>query len=814
MSNTQEKKPLPQKVLTTREAVELNGKIVSASHRAFGDPTSILALCEQHSHLFNHVNYATALSALARTAKGVNRNVVLHDERFQALLQSFQQKYVSDEGDQHRLYSIGVRTIASVLHALAKIRSKDKALAQILFQRLDDPDAVAWLMDNGTPQAISNICWAAAKLEIPCPALFRCMESPSSDYLLRQSTPQNISIICWAAAKLGHPCPEFFAKVDAISSNFITAASPQAIANTVWAFGKLNAPGTQLFLALNNPKLFEPDGFLPQHFSNVAWACAVSGRYVPAVFDALEKIFQRQTTSSLAPQVVSNSAWACATLELPLPKSICLALCSDSFTRHASSHELAQAVWATAKSNSNCHALLANVTSNAEIFVSNETSPQAISMILWALAVLDWPSPTLIEQLETRAFSFVEKASPIDRCNVAWACAKLGQPTPRLLAAMEENIVDFEEPRQCANTIWAYARQGVSFPKHWEKLDVDWLLKNGTPHDWACCLWGKATDDPIDATSNTRKLFIALDENVEKVLEGGTEQTISMCAWSCGTMQVYPAKFFDAVLAESTVKDLFSNRFSTQAISNILWACGKLNVQCPHVVEQLRANRASFLVSARPQEVSNSLWALAVLGNRPEELLQDLWNILLDCDATSLNSTESASQVLYFDAVARIEQLPIKPLDEQRRSSLAALLPEESMTTSSSQCRKISQLLTEMGWEHRQEVPPLEDHSNLFSIDLASADTGRLAVEYHGPRHYVRTPLLEETTVNGPTAAKERLLDKMGWKVVSLDWKEERKHKDAKKDWLRAKLASAGQLLAEDDVHPPVQENQTKQSPE
>ena len=71
-----------------------------------------------------------------------------------------------------------------------------------------------------------------------------------------------------------------------------------------------------------------------------------------------------------------------------------------------------------------------------------------------------------------------------------------------------------------------------------------------------------------------------------------------------------------------------------------------------------------------------------------------------------------------------------------------------------------------------------------MSIDMACTDW-KIAIECDGPSHYLT--VLDgsgQSVENYSTKAKRRLLQRLGWKVVNLNWEEAARRQSSKK-WLR-----------------------------
>ena len=73
-----------------------------------------------------------------------------------------------------------------------------------------------------------------------------------------------------------------------------------------------------------------------------------------------------------------------------------------------------------------------------------------------------------------------------------------------------------------------------------------------------------------------------------------------------------------------------------------------------------------------------------------------------------------------------------------------------------------------MGWNHSFE----HETSEGFSLDLAQPES-KLAVEVHGPWHFLKDLPSGEHVVNGATIFKTRQLRSFGWTVAHIsffDW--------------------------------------------
>jgi hypothetical protein len=117
----------------------------------------------------------------------------------------------------------------------------------------------------------------------------------------------------------------------------------------------------------------------------------------------------------------------------------------------------------------------------------------------------------------------------------------------------------------------------------------------------------------------------------------------------------------------------------------------------------------------------------------------------------------------------------------------------------SSSQREVSQILTELGLQIEDEVSPsskLEFLDSLLAVDMTCAKH-TVAIEFDGPSHYLRSVKSGKLTrsENGPTQTKRRFIEKLGWKMMKIDYRDWAKaggSKQAKLKFLRNELAKVG----------------------
>jgi len=259
------------------------------------DWSGILAFYREHAADFSSVNFATALSRLARNARAHHRSV--RDE--------WLKQFIDDLGkrvQKHReepLKWMRVRDVANIAHSMGKLRYRSKG-AEPFFQVLASEDFIELVCSEGetNPQAVSNIVWTLARLRRKDIAeVWRRKVEAYADRIVSSGRPQEISNILWAFASLlsalldgSHPqairniawsCarmglvyPRLFAEIDRRSIWIVAEASPDELASIAWSFARTQQPAPKLLPALEDQATWLVQGASPLATSKILWACA------------------------------------------------------------------------------------------------------------------------------------------------------------------------------------------------------------------------------------------------------------------------------------------------------------------------------------------------------------------------------------------------------------------------------------------------------------------------------------------------------------------------------------------------------------
>jgi hypothetical protein len=351
-----------------------------------GNWMAILILFQKEGKNFDNINFATAISQLAKI-----RSLEKQDTLFLQFLEAMEAN-LQDPDEDPKCY-------ANVAHGLAKLNLRDNDITGRVFYRLADANVAKRFVDKGNAQHIANTAWACATLGHSCPELFAAIGTtivPSGSSTMEMH--QNIANTALACAKLGHSCPELFAAIGTTKRSkwLVDYGDAQNIANTAWACAKLGHSCPELFTAIARipHSKWLGDDVKPQAIANTAWACATLGHSCPELFTEIGTTNRSKwLVDNGKPQAISMTAWACATLGHSCP-------------------ELFAAIGTTNRSG----------------WLVDNGKPQAISKTAWACATLGHSCPELFAAIgtTTRSKWLVDNGNAKEIADMVWACETLG----------------------------------------------------------------------------------------------------------------------------------------------------------------------------------------------------------------------------------------------------------------------------------------------------------------------------------------------------------------------------------------------------
>ena len=376
-------------------------------------------------------------------------------------------------------------------------------------------------------------------------------------------------------------------------------------------------------------------------------------------------------------------------------------------------------------------------------------------------------APKLFNGLEQYSDRLLREGKPQHIANSVWACATLGVKAPKLFNGLDQcsdRLLREGKPQNIANSVWACSTLGVKAPKLFDGLDQhsDRLLREGNPQAIANSVWACAT-----LGVKAPKLFNGLEQYSDRMLREGTPQAIANSVWACAVLNYGPSHGFVRNMATSVAK--------SDDTCSLIMCCWSLFVLAI-VADDAESSRELLVVWSR----------VTSLLSIPEKL-QDL---------TALD----IEQILMVEAVGKLYGVPLEPLMESVASEICTKVGTDGANRSSKLHKKISRSLSKLGYDHELELPPFPSLPGIMAIDIASQER-QVAIEVDGPSHFLCSPkftLLNE--YNGPSLFKRGVLERLGWKVINIDYREANLHGCSPK-WLAGLLELNDDLRSDDHEH-------------
>ena len=303
-------------------------------------------------------------------------------------------------------------------------------------------------------------------------------------------------------------------------------------------------------------------------------------------------------------------------------------------------------------------------------------------------------------------------------------------------------------PQELSNLVRAYVRIGRNDPALFEAVAAQSkrLAKDGNPRNLSNAVWAYAT-----AGRNDPALFEAVAQQSKRLAKDGEPQNLSNTVWAYATAGRNDPALFDAVAQQSK----------------------------------------RLAKDGKPQNLTNAVWAYAISGRKNPALFE----------AVSKTATGKFRKRELYQL-----QQAFLAADVQITAALASAIHQAtndlSVNESRSQ-RQVSDGLLTMGWSHVRELMLPMTVGNMplgsLSVDMGCAES-KVAVEFHGPSHYIVCGTLECTqrctikcldahnemndvggVEGGATRFKARLMEQLGWSVVAIHYK----------DWAAAKTTNS-----------------------
>jgi len=219
--------------------------------------------------------------------------------------------------------------------------------------------------------------------------------------------------------------------------------------------------------------------------------------------------------------------------------------------------------------------------------------------------------------------------------------------------------------------------------------------------------------------------------------------------------------------------------FNPQAISNTMWAYAKFSVRpSTELLGRVERRAVASMDGFNPQDLANMIWTYATLGVLPStDLLASMASqTLVHLDQAAFGVLQ-LQQLHIFLVFLRLES-PSSPAVaasfatvEGRLGDVGRAAMADSPVSESNLQHQVVALVRKLGFECEEEA---KDPVSGYSIDALIKPSGSngweggsslgIAIEVDGPYHY----LSNSEMPNGSTLLKRRLLDKLGYRVVSV----------------------------------------------
>ncbi|GMH47342.1 hypothetical protein TrLO_g2684 [Triparma laevis f. longispina] len=223
--------------------------------------------------VFNEVNWSTLFNKLGRF-KG-RKDEIVGDERFKVLLEELEE-IIEEDGD-----SWGIQSVSNIFHSLAVLNVHSPPILNYV------STLTPKIIDEGTPQAISNVAYSYAVLGVEDDYYFESINDENViEGILKKGYVQDISNTVWAGSCLGYGMEKWVEKIGGgeggeICDLIVEGGRAQEIANTFYSVIQLeqnsqnSIAGKKLAEAIENKgasKLVKFGG--GQEIGNVIWSMA------------------------------------------------------------------------------------------------------------------------------------------------------------------------------------------------------------------------------------------------------------------------------------------------------------------------------------------------------------------------------------------------------------------------------------------------------------------------------------------------------------------------------------------------------------
>jgi hypothetical protein len=298
-------------------------------------------------------------------------------------------------------------------------------------------------------------------------------------------TPQNVSNVVWAFAKLGYFNADLFKAASWRGLETMHAFTPQSVANFLWAYATIDKPPEPAFLrAAVAHSLGQLDQWAPQNLSNVAWALACLKKSHEAVIEG--------ALASLLPSVVGE-----VTRRLLDPEK------EKIFSRQ----HLANYIWALATAEYDPGEVALRAAAESLRTRLSLCIPQELTNACSGFAKLKYYDGSLMEDFAAEAVSRIDEFEAQNLAQMVWAFAKMNYYHTDLMAAVAAATAAGEVCGEMLTphlviTLHAYATLNAASPQLFNAIIAELLKRLQTESlpasSAAQILWAAAVADVLE----------------------------------------------------------------------------------------------------------------------------------------------------------------------------------------------------------------------------------------------------------------------------------------------------------------------------
>jgi hypothetical protein len=523
-------------------------------------------------------------------------------------------------------------TLSIIVHSFATLDLPNQQLfARVANEIISRPPKSC----NFTTQAIANIAWSFAKLNIRDPVLFGRLskESRNGDHL-RRFDPQEMANLAWSFATLDIVDKYLFDIIGnaVIARKDLSFFVPCDLSILAWAFATANVEHPNFFSRLAGEFVKRPElckTSTPKEIANVLGAVAHAGRD-EGLFVVFATELVRRNLEGFLHIDVSTIAWAYATTGL---RHDALFSCISAWSlRSQSSGEI----------TSDNTAFWANVVRLFATFgINNKPLYDRAAAEVITLLELNLFKPRSIGLL-VRSFASVEQlvgTSLVSQLFSKVAVALLRPPSM-------ENFT----PPEISSVVWAFAtqkfrNQALFFQLAELVLQRSWDPEEVNSRFISNLTWAFAASGIYHA-----ELFTYLSGKICGLpnLSDFIPQALANVAWAFASFGLKDERLFDKISGE--IRNRRELGFAPQNIANILWAYAKLKIRAPCVFERLTSETIHCLKASVPlecQDISHIVWAFGTMKLKQEALFLEIAQHLLVRSDLAVFSSQSISNIVW-----------------------------------------------------------------------------------------------------------------------------------------------------------------------